>query len=90
MPGYQLSRIFSKRLVTVDGEAIKLTPTEYALLRLLIQHAGKVLTHRGGVGVGAINQTHYLRIYFAQLRQKIEVNPALPKLLSPNRGAVIA
>ncbi|GAB4525897.1 MAG: response regulator [Anaerolineae bacterium] len=86
----RLSVDFSKRLVTVDGEAIKLTPTEYALLRLLIQHAGKVLTHRHILrevwGPGAVNQTHYLRVYFAQLRQKIEVNPALPEIIVTEPG----
>lgn len=80
----------TRRLVTVDGEAVKLTPTEYALLRLLIQHAGKVLTHqqilRAVWGPGYINETHYLRVYFAQLRQKIEANPALPEIILTEPG----
>jgi two-component system KDP operon response regulator KdpE len=80
----------SRRLVTLRGEPIKLTPTEYALLRLMIQHAGKVLTHqqilRAVWGPEYVNETHYLRVYFAQLRQKIEANPALPKLLITEPG----
>lgn len=78
------------RLVTVNGEAVKLTPTEYALLRLLIQHAGKVLTHqqilRAVWGPEYIHETHYLRVYFAQLRQKIEANPALPDIILTESG----
>lgn len=80
----------SRRVVTVRGETIKLSPTEYALLRLMIQHAGKVLTHRQILrevwGPEYVNETHYLRVYFAQLRQKLEDNPALPKLLLTEPG----
>lgn len=80
----------ARRLVSVNGEAIKLTPTEYALLRLLIQHAGKVLTHqqilRAVWGPEYVQETHYLRVYFAQLRQKIEVNPALPEIILTEPG----
>lgn len=80
----------TRRIVTVSGELVKLTPTEYALLRLLIQHAGKVLTHqqilREVWGPEYINETHYLRVYFAQLRQKIEANPALPEIILTEPG----
>ncbi|HEX2619645.1 MAG TPA: response regulator [Phototrophicaceae bacterium] len=80
----------TRRLVTLKGEIVKLTPTEYALLRLLIQHAGKVLTHqqilRAVWGPEYINETHYLRVYFAQLRQKIEEDPSLPKLIMTEPG----
>ncbi len=80
----------SRRLVTVRGEVVKLTPTEYALLRLLIQHAGKVLTHRQILreiwGAEYVNETHYLRVYFAQLRQKIEADPALPQIILTEPG----
>lgn len=80
----------TRRLVTVDGEPVKLTRTEYALLRLLIQHAGKVLTHqqilREVWGPEYIHETHYLRVYFAQLRQKIEANPALPEMIITEPG----
>lgn len=78
------------RSITVQGAPIKLTPTEYALLRLMIQHAGKVLTHKQILrevwGPEYVDETHYLRVYFAQLRQKIEVNPALPRLLITEPG----
>ena len=80
----------TRRLVTVHGEPVKLTPTEYALLRLMIQHAGRVLTHRQILkevwGPAYVDETHYLRVYFAQLRQKIEANPALPQLLLTEPG----
>jgi two-component system KDP operon response regulator KdpE len=80
----------ARRLVMKNGEPVKLTPTEYALLRLLIQYAGKVLTHRQILkevwGPEYTNETHYLRVYFAQLRQKIEDDPALPKILITEPG----
>ncbi|MCQ3929593.1 MAG: DNA-binding response regulator [Chloroflexi bacterium] len=80
----------SRRVVTINGEPVKLTRTEYALLRLLIQHAGKVLTHqqilREVWGPEYIHETHYLRVYFAQLRQKIEENPALPEIILTEPG----
>ena len=78
------------RIVTVADEPINLSPTEYALLRLMIQHAGKVLTHRQILrevwGPEYVNETQYLRVYFAQLRQKIEENPAIPKLILTEPG----
>jgi len=80
----------TRRLVTVRGDPVKLTPTEYALLRLLIQHAGRVLTHRQILrevwGPEYVNETHYLRVYFAQLRQKIEDDPALPQIILTEPG----
>jgi two-component system KDP operon response regulator KdpE len=80
----------TRRLVTVNGDPVKLSPTEYGLLRLLIQHAGKVLTHqqilRAVWGPEYIQEIHYLRVYFAQLRQKIEENPALPEIIVTESG----
>lgn len=80
----------TRRLVTVHGKHVKLTPTEYALLRLMVQHAGKVLTHRQILrevwGPEYVNETHYLRVYFAQLRQKIEDNPTLPEIILTEPG----
>lgn len=80
----------SRRLVTRNGEAVKLTPTEYALLRLLIQHAGRVLTHKQILrevwGPEYVEETHYLRVYFAQLRQKLEEDPSLPRLILTEPG----
>lgn len=80
----------TRRLVTVRGNLVKLTPTEYALLRLLVQHAGRVLTHRQILkevwGPEYVNETHYLRVYFAQLRQKLERDPARPTLILTEPG----
>jgi two-component system KDP operon response regulator KdpE len=73
------------RHVTVNGKEIKLTATEYDLLRFLVRHAGKVLTHRQILrevwGPGHDNDTHYLRVYIAHLREKIEKNPEQPELI---------
>ncbi len=80
----------ARRAVSLSGEPVKLTPTEYALLRLLAQHAGRVLTHRQILkevwGPQYVDETHYLRVYFAQLRQKLEANPALPRLIVTEPG----
>ncbi|MEI6389992.1 MAG: response regulator [Verrucomicrobiota bacterium] len=75
----------SKRVVRKSGEEVKLTPIEYSLLRLLVTHAGKVLTHRHLLteiwGAKAVEQTHYLRVHIAHLREKIEDNPSKPELI---------
>jgi len=78
------------RRVTLKGLEVRLTSTEYALLRLLVRHAGRVLTHRlilrevWGPNVG--EQTHYLRVYVARLREKIEPVPSRPVLLMTEPG----
>jgi two-component system KDP operon response regulator KdpE len=78
------------RRVTVSGREIKLAKTEYHLLRLLARHAGKVLTHRQILnevwGPGHENDTHYLRVYIAHLREKIEANPEAPVLILTELG----
>ncbi len=78
------------RRVTVDGKEIKLTATEYDLFRLLVRHAGKVLTHRQILrevwGTGHDDDTHYLRVYIAHLREKIEANPEQPELILTELG----
>jgi two-component system KDP operon response regulator KdpE len=78
------------RVVRKKGEEVKLTPTEYSLLRLLVTHAGKVLTHRQLLtevwGPQAAEQTHYLRVHLAHLRDKIEANPSLPRLIVTESG----
>lgn len=75
----------AKRLVRKAGLEIKLTPIEYSLLRMLVVHAGKVLTHRqllGEVwGEKAVGQSHYLRVHLAHLREKIEEDPSTPELI---------
>jgi two-component system, OmpR family, KDP operon response regulator KdpE len=78
------------RLVTRGGEEVHLTPTEYRLLTLLLQHAGRVLTHRHILkevwGPGRAGQTHYLRVYMQQLREKLEDDPRRPRLLITETG----
>jgi two-component system KDP operon response regulator KdpE len=78
------------RNVTRKGQVIKLTVTEYALLRLFIQHAGKVLTHRHILqsvwGANHEEHTHYLRVYMTRLREKLEADPANPKLIITESG----
>lgn len=75
----------SKRLVLKEGEEVKLTPIEYSLFRLLVTHAGKVLTHRQLLtevwGEKAVGQSHYLRVHIAHLREKLEAKPAAPDLI---------
>ncbi len=79
-----------RRVVTKAGTELHLTPNEYRLLVVLAQHAGKVLTHghllKEVWGPGSAQQTHYLRVYMAQLRQKLEDDPARPKLLITEPG----
>ncbi|HWC59290.1 MAG TPA: response regulator [Verrucomicrobiae bacterium] len=78
------------RRVTVEGKEISLTATEYNLLRLLVRHAGKVLTHRFLLreiwGPNAENQNHYLRVYIARLREKLKANPNQPDILLTESG----
>ena len=77
-----------RRLVMVDGKDIKLTPREYDLLRLLVQHAGKVLTHKFLMREiwGGETDVQYLRIYVRGLRQKIEADPEQPRLILTEQG----
>lgn len=78
------------RVVKVNGRETKLTATEYALLRLFVRHAGKVLTHqqilREVWGPNYVEQTHYLRVYVAHLREKLEAEPSKPALLVTEPG----
>jgi two-component system, OmpR family, KDP operon response regulator KdpE len=78
------------RRVTVDGKEVSLTATEYNLLRLLVRHSGKVLTHRFILrevwGPNAENQNHYLRVYIARLREKLKADPKHPDILLTEPG----
>ena len=78
------------RRVSVSGKEVKLSKIEYDLLRLLARHAGKVLTHRQILrevwGPGHENDTHYLRVYIAHLREKLETNPESPELIQTELG----
>jgi len=77
-----------RRIVTVSGHEVKLTPREYELLRLLAAHAGKVLTHKYILKEvwGAETDVQYLRTYVRALRQKIEANPEQPALIQTEQG----
>jgi two-component system, OmpR family, KDP operon response regulator KdpE len=81
---------YTKRTVTRAGEEVHLTVKEYALLRLLLQHRGKVVTHRQLLrdlwGEKAEEQTHYLRVYMTHLRQKLEPDPSRPRYLKTESG----
>jgi len=76
--------------VTVSGREVKLTATEYALLRVLALNAGKVVTHghllREVWGPNAADQSQYLRVYMNHLRKKIEIPQAKQKLLKTESG----
>ena len=77
-----------RRIVTVRGQEVKLTPREYDLLRVLVAHAGKVLTHKFLLREvwGSETDVQYLRIYIRTLRQKIEANPEQPVLIQTEQG----
>lgn len=77
-----------RRIVSVAGEAVKLTPREYDLLRLLVAHAGKVLTHSFILREiwGGESDVQYLRIYIRTLRQKLEADPQRPALILTEQG----
>ena len=77
-----------RRIVTVRGHEVKLTPREYDLLRLLVQHAGKVLTHRHILKEvwGGESDVQYLRMYIRTLRQKLESDPEKPVLILTEQG----
>jgi two-component system, OmpR family, KDP operon response regulator KdpE len=78
------------RRVTVDATEVHLTPIEYRLLAVLIQHADKVVTHRQLLkevwGPGYVERSHYLRVHMAALRHKLEADPARPRFLLTEAG----
>jgi two-component system KDP operon response regulator KdpE len=79
-----------RRRVWLGETEVRLTPIEYRLLAVLVRHAGKVLTHRQLLqevwGPGQVEQTHYLRVYMANLRRKLEADPARPRFLRTEPG----
>jgi two-component system KDP operon response regulator KdpE len=92
-PAYAVGGLFvdlAARRVTVDGEEVHLTPTEYQFLALLVRHAGKVVTHRQILhavwGPEYGDENHYVRVYMAQLRHKLEADPARPRYLRTEPG----
>jgi two-component system, OmpR family, KDP operon response regulator KdpE len=83
-----LSVDLTRRKVALRGESVKLSPKEYDILRQLVLHAGKVLTHRMLMQEvwGAAGDVQYLRIYIRQLRQKLERDPERPELILTETG----
>jgi two-component system KDP operon response regulator KdpE len=77
-----------RRIVKIGDKEIKLSPKEYELLRILVQHAGKVLTHRYLLGQlwSDLTDAQYLRVYVRQLRQKIETDPERPHYILTETG----
>ncbi|GAB4520552.1 MAG: response regulator [Anaerolineae bacterium] len=78
------------RTVTRDGDEMQLTPTEYDLLRVLVQYAGRVLTHQQLLkevrGVGYQTETHLLRVHMSNLRRKLEHDPTNPQYILTEPG----
>jgi two-component system KDP operon response regulator KdpE len=77
-----------RRVVKARDQEVKLSPKEYDLLRILVQHAGKVLTHRFLLGElwDDLTDAQYLRVYVRQLRQKIEIDPERPEYILTETG----
>jgi two-component system, OmpR family, KDP operon response regulator KdpE len=77
-----------RRIVKVRDKDVKLSPKEYDLLRVLVQHAGKVLTHKFLLGElwDDLTDAQYLRVYVRQLRQKIEADPERPQYVLTETG----
>ena len=84
----ELSVDLVRRIVKVGERNVKLSPKEYELLRVLVQHAGKVLTHRFLLGElwDELTDAQYLRVYVRQLRQKIEADPERPQYILTETG----
>ena len=81
---------FEKRRVSKDGAEVHLTPIEFRLLACLAKHLGMVVTHRQLLtevwGPTHAEDTHYLRVYMKQLREKLEADPVQPKHLLTETG----
>ena len=86
----ELSVDLTRRTVTVAGREVRLTPTEYDILRVLVSHAGRVLTHhqilREVWGAGYEQEAHMLRVNISNLRRKIEVDPSRPRYVVSEPG----
>jgi two-component system KDP operon response regulator KdpE len=85
-----LSVDLAGHIVRVGGREVRLTPTEFRILALLVKHAGKVVTHRHLLvqvwGPGSAENTHYLRVQMHGLRHKLEATPARPRYLITEPG----
>jgi two-component system KDP operon response regulator KdpE len=84
----ELSVDLVRRIVKVGDKDVRLSPKEYDLLRILVQHAGKVLTHKFLLGElwDQLTDAQYLRVYVRQLRQKIEADPERPQFVLTETG----
>jgi two-component system, OmpR family, KDP operon response regulator KdpE len=84
----ELSVDLVRRIIKVRDKEVKLSPKEYELLRVLVQHAGKVLTHKFLMAElwDALTDAQYLRVYVRQLRQKIEADPERPQYILTETG----
>jgi two-component system, OmpR family, KDP operon response regulator KdpE len=86
----ELTVDLARRLVTVSGQEVQLTPTEFDLLRAFVAHAGKVLTHRHLLrqvwGLGYEDEAHMLRVNIHNLRRKIEPDPSRPTYIVTEPG----
>jgi two-component system KDP operon response regulator KdpE len=84
----ELSVDLVRRIVKAGDKDVKLSPKEYDLLRVLVQHAGKVLTHKFLLGElwDDLTDAQYLRVYVRQLRQKIEADPEQPQYVLTETG----
>jgi two-component system KDP operon response regulator KdpE len=84
----QLAVDLVRRLVKVGDKEVRLSPKEYDLLRILVQHAGKVLTHKLLLAElwDSLTDAQYLRVYVRQLRQKIETDPERPQFILTETG----
>ena len=84
----ELSVDLVRRIVKVRDNEVKLSPKEYELLRVLVGHAGKVLTHKFLLGElwDHLTDAQYLRVYVRQLRQKIETDPERPQFILTETG----
>jgi two-component system, OmpR family, KDP operon response regulator KdpE len=80
----------AKRVLTPDGRHVRLTPTEWNVLEVLVRHEGKLVGQRKLLqdvwGPAYETETNYLRVYLAQLRRKLEADPAHPKYLRTEPG----
>lgn len=86
----ELTVDLAKRHILVGGKEVKLTPTEYEIMKVLAQNVGKVITHRqlftAVWGNNYCDDNHYIRVYINQLRRKIEDNPIRPKYIITESG----
>ncbi|MER3423011.1 MAG: DNA-binding response regulator [Nitrospiraceae bacterium] len=85
-----LSVNFDRREVKLGNDVVRLTPTEYDLLKYMIEHADKILTHRMLLaavwGPAYVDQAQYLRVFIGQLRKKLEENPTRPRYIVTDPG----